>query len=296
MGMAHQQADIAFQFKHISCGNITLHVAEIGSGSPVIFLHGFPEHWRAFGPMMEQLAPEFTCIAPDQRGFGKSDRPLDVDAYTMDVLADDIAHLIKAIGLKRAHIVAHDWGGLIGWHFAGRHPNLLDRLVVFNAPHPYCLQVALDGDPAQRLASGYAQQFSQPRSHDDLNARGADALWKSFFGDDELAGWLSQTEKAAILENWRQKDAWCTMLNWYRAAGFDYDGCAQAKRLAPIVIEAPTLLVWGQQDPLFARSVLSGHAGFVTNFRLELMTDGGHSVFRQYREQCSRLVRDFLSE
>jgi epoxide hydrolase 4 len=295
MGMSLQKSTHEFRFQHVMCGKVRLHFAEIGSGPPIIFLHGFPEPWRAFAPMMTALAPKFECIAPDQRGYGKSDRPLDSDAYAIDQLADDIALLIKKMGLKRAHIVAHDWGGLVAWHFAGRHPKLLGRLVVFNAPHPYCLQAALDSDPDQRLASSYAYQFSQPKSHEALNARGPDALWSAFFGADETAGWMSPTDKAAILENWAQPDAWLTMLNWYRAADFDYSVGAKANRPKPSIIAAPTLLIWGQKDPLFAPSALIGHCDFIADFRLEMIKEGGHSVFRQFPDQCAALVGDFLS-
>jgi epoxide hydrolase 4 len=296
IGMSSQQPTQAFQFQHLLCGDIRLFVAEIGSGPPVIFLHGFPEHWQAFAPMMMRLAPSFRCIAPDQRGYGKSDRPLDSKAYTIDQLADDIALLIERMGLQLAHIVAHDWGGLVAWHFASRHPNLLDRLAIFNAPHPFCLQAALDNDPAQRLASAYAHQFSQPQSNEALDARGPDALWAAFFGRDEAAGWISLADKASILENWAQPDGWHTMLNWYRAAGFDYSGSAQTKRAKPATINAPTLLVWGQNDPLFVPTALKGHSDFITDFRLEMMAEGGHSVFRQYPDHCAALVSAFLSK
>jgi epoxide hydrolase 4 len=293
--MSSQQPKSHFQFQHLVCGDVKLHIGEIGCGPPVIFLHGFPEHWQAFAPMMTVMAPSFRCIAPDQRGYGKSDRPLDSGAYKIDCLADDVAQLIEAMGLTRVHIVAHDWGGLVAWHFASRYPSLLDRLVIFNAPHPFCLQSALDSDPAQRLASGYAHQFSQTSSHEALNARSLEALWAAFFGADEAAGWMAPSDKAAILKNWSQPDAWRTMLNWYRAAPFDYTGNETIARQKPAIITAPTLLIWGQKDPLFAPSVLNGHTDLVTNLRLEMIADGGHSVFRQYREHSCKLVLDFLA-
>lgn len=290
-----QSAKEIFKFHHLGCDDVSLHVAEIGGGRPIIFLHGFPEHWRAFEPMVTALAPRFRCIAPDQRGYGKSDRPLDPTSYVIDRLCDDVACVVTNLGLEKAHIVAHDWGGLVAWHFAGQHPNLLDRLVVFNAPHPFCLQAALDKDPAQRRASLYAQQFSQPNAYQDFATRDQNALWSAFFGADEAAGWMSASDKAAILANWDQPDAWRTMLNWYRAAGFDYGGDAQIVRTPPPTLIAPALLVWGQQDPLFAPSVLPLHRDLMPSLRIEVMPDGGHSVFRQFPEHCADLVSDFLT-
>jgi epoxide hydrolase 4 len=280
----------------IRCGDISLQIAETGQGPPIIFLHGFPEHWRAFLPMMQALAPEFRCIAPDQRGYGQSSRPLDVEAYHIDILADDIAKLLLQIGQERAHVVAHDWGGLVAWHFAGRHPDLLDRLVIFNAPHPFCLQRALDETPAQRLASNYAARFAEIGSHQFFENRNAEDVWTDFFGADEAADYLSSADKAALLRCWQQPAAWQTMLNWYRAAGFDYGGIPSLWRPKPQVIKAPTLLIYGARDPLFTPSAWEGHDEFVENFQLDILPEGGHSVFRQYRQHCHARVRSFLSK
>lgn len=289
-----------FEHRQIKCGDITLHVAQIGQirqdqGRPVIFLHGFPENWRAFAPIMSAMSDQFLCIAPDQRGYGLSDRPLKTADYQIDVLADDIANLVKTIGAGRVDIVAHDWGGLVAWHFAMRHSALLDRLVVFNAPHPFCLQEALNRDPAQRLASSYAAQFSLPRSHEAFLAKTQDELWEAFFGRDERNGWISHDGKTAILSAWQQIGAWEAMLNWYRASGFDFSGAQPKTRTRPSQIKAPTFLIWGADDPLFAKSVLDGHHDTCSDFKLEMVIGGGHSVFREEPERFATAVRNFLT-
>jgi epoxide hydrolase 4 len=284
-----------FQLSHVGANGIDLHIAQTGSGPPVIFLHGFPEHWRAFAPMMEKLADAFLCIAPDQRGNNLSDRPPGTCAYTTDTLADDIAGLVAALNLERVHLVAHDWGGLVAWHFASKHPQLLGRLVIFNAPHPFCLQRALDTDPAQREASRYAAQFAVEDSHEVMSSRDANELWTAFFGVDEANGWLNQDDKNAIVSAWAQEGAWEAMLNWYRAAKFDYSGNALAVRIPPEPIEAPTLLVWGDADPLFTPSALDGLGDIAPKCQLETIRGGGHCAFREDLEGCTRLVRDFLA-
>jgi epoxide hydrolase 4 len=285
-----------FQLSHIGANGIDLHVAQIGRGPPVIFLHGFPEHWRAFAPMMEKLANMFACIAPDQRGNNLSDRPKGVCAYTIDTLADDIAGLVVALNLGRVHIVAHNWGGLVAWHFANKHPQLLDRLVIFNAPHPFCLQRALNTDPAQREASRYAAQFAVEDSHEVMSSRDANELWTSFFGADEAKCWLNQDDKNAIVSAWEPEGAWEAMLNWYRAAPFDYSGTSVEWQIPPEPIEAPTLLVWGDADPLFTSSALRGLGDIAPKCQLEIIVGGGHCVFREDLEGCTGLVRDFLTK
>jgi epoxide hydrolase 4 len=284
-----------FQLSYVKANGINLHVAQIGSGPPVIFLHGFPEHWRAFAPMMDKLANTFACIAPDQRGNNLSDRPKGVCAYTIDTLADDIAGLLAALNLGRVHIVAHDWGGLVAWHFSSRHPQLLDKLVVFNAPHPFCLQQALNTDPAQREASRYAAQFAAVDSHDVVASKYPNELWTAFFGADEAKGRLNEDDKSAIISAWEPEGAWEAMLNWYRAAPFDYSGNAVTEQILPRPIGAPTLLVWGDADPLFTSSALRGLGEIAPKCQIKIIGGGGHCAFREDLEGCTQLVRDFLA-
>lgn len=294
-----EQPPSQFQFRRVNIGAVTLHVAEIGKGAPTLFLHGFPEYWRAFAPMMTQLCDQFRCIAPDQRGYNLSDRPHDVEAYHIDKLADDVAVLIETLGLGRVNLVAHDWGGVVAWHFAGKYYDLLDRLVIFNAPHPFCLQHALDTDPVQRAASTYAARFAQHNSEQDLESQEPEDLWTAFFSRDEKQGWLGEGDKKAMLDAWAQPDAWRTMLNWYKAAGFDYSGANQAARPIPPTIppkiKAETLLVWGAADPLFAPSCLTGLSDIVDALTLKTIQGGGHAVFREDTVYFGNLVRAFLT-
>ena len=255
--MSAETLSVTFTRARVECGAVTLNVATIGDGRPVIFLHGFPEHWRAFAPMMAALSDQFTCIAPDQRGYGTSDRPRATHDYAINHLADDIAGLIAALGYTCVDIIAHDWGGLVAWHLAHRYPDLTRRIVIFNAPHPFCLQRALDTDPSQRTASRYAQEFAKQGSHKALIAQGSSALWDTFFGADYANGWLNDDDRAAQIAAWDQDGAWEAMLNWYRAADFDYDGNSGAARPRLEATLAPILLVWGDKDRIFAPSALA---------------------------------------
>jgi epoxide hydrolase 4 len=284
-----------FKFNRVDCGHVSLHVATIGQGPPVIFLHGFPEYWRAFAPMMAALSDHFTCIAPDQRGYGLSDRPIETLAYHIDCLSDDIAGLVRALGCAKVDIVAHDWGGLVAWHLASRYPEMLRRMVIFNAPHPFCLQGALDRDPAQRAASGYAARFGEPGSHALMLDQDPSLLWDAFFGADMARHALSEQDKIAQIAMWQQPGAWEAMLNWYRAAGFDYLGKPGAKRVAPLPVSVPTLLVWGEDDTLFTPSTLDGLSAIAPNCDVKVIVGGGHSVFREDLGTCVDLISGFLS-
>ena len=123
---------------------VTLNVALAGdrANPPVILLHGFPESHRTWRGIAPRLEDEFFLVMPDQRGFGGSDRPQEVDAYKGDVLIDDLFALAEALSLDRFALVGHDWGGAIAWH-AALTGVPLDGLVILNAPHPVAFRRAL---------------------------------------------------------------------------------------------------------------------------------------------------------
>src|SRR5579859_6416310 len=116
---------------------IRLHYVEAGAGPLVVLLHGFPEFWYSWRYQIPALAAAgFRVVAPDMRGYNTSEKPPGVKSYTVDLLAADVAALIRAAGADRAAVAGHDWGGAVAWATALLYPDLLSRLIVLNAPHP----------------------------------------------------------------------------------------------------------------------------------------------------------------
>ena len=116
---------------------VSLHVEDHGSGKPVVLLHGWPDSsylWRNQIPFL--VANGFRAVAPDQRGFGRSDRPEGVAAYSLQNAVADLVGILDALGIDKADIVAHDWGSAVAWLTAATHPNRVRRLVVLSVPHP----------------------------------------------------------------------------------------------------------------------------------------------------------------
>ena len=126
----------------VQANGITFHVAVAGEkdAPPILCLHGFPEGWMSWRPVMERL-PEACLYAPDLRGYGETDHPR--DGYDVFTLTDDVRALIEALGLERPLLIAHDWGGELGWIFAHRYSHLIRRLVAINGPHPKTLVRAI---------------------------------------------------------------------------------------------------------------------------------------------------------
>lgn len=104
--------------RRIGLENITLNVGCRGSGPTVVFLHGFPEFHFAWNKVMDELASEFRLVAPDQRGYNLSDKPEEIEAYRIDHLSSDIFELLPIISPEPVILVAHDWGGPVGWMVA----------------------------------------------------------------------------------------------------------------------------------------------------------------------------------
>ena len=131
-------------------------------GPLVLLLHGFPEFWYSWRRQLPALAQRFRVVAPDLRGYNLSDKP--ASGYDQATLASDIPALIHALGADRAHVVGHDWGGVVAWGAAIHHPQVVDRLVILNAPHPAAYWRELRQNPRQLLRSWYIGLFQIPRA------------------------------------------------------------------------------------------------------------------------------------
>jgi pimeloyl-ACP methyl ester carboxylesterase len=121
--------------RQVSVNGITMHIAEQGEGPLVVLLHGFPESWYSWRHQFQPLADAgYRVVAPDQRGYGGTDRPAGVDQYTILHLVGDVVGLIHALGEKNAVVVGHDWGAIVAWNTALLRPDLVRGVVGVSVP------------------------------------------------------------------------------------------------------------------------------------------------------------------
>ncbi|MCW2962572.1 MAG: hydrolase [Thermoleophilia bacterium] len=111
----------------VDVGEVQLHVAEAGSGSPIVLLHGWPQHWYCFRELVPELAREHRVICPDLRGLGWSDAP--AGGYDVSTLAKDIEGLLDAMNIDRAVIAGHDWGGIVAYRLGIDRPERVTAVV-----------------------------------------------------------------------------------------------------------------------------------------------------------------------
>jgi epoxide hydrolase 4 len=267
---------------------VRLHRVEAGAGPPVVLLHGFPEFWWGWRRQLPALAQAgFRAVAPDLRGYNFSEKPSGIAAYRAEALAADVAALIRALGVERAHLVGHDWGGVVAWYVAMLHPERVDRLVVMNAPHPAAFRRALRRGP-QALRSWYAAFFQLPSLPEAaLRAGRFRLLGRVFAAGAGRRGVFTEEEIARYREAAARPGALTAMLNYYRAA-------VRFPRPPTRRILHPALLVWGERDRALGVELTRGLEPWVPHLRVERLPEAGHWVQHEAPERVNALLTGFL--
>ena len=289
------EADGAPIYSQIEVGELkTMNIACQGkSGAPVLLLHGFPDYAYGWHKVMSELAADHIVIAPDQRGYHTTWGPDDVAGFHIDKLVDDVKALIeRATATKDGTaapgemiLVGHDWGGAVAWTFASRHPDLIVKLVIMNAPHPDIFMREYNDNPDQHEASSYMAFFNAPGSEAVLKANDHQLLIDAF-GDA-----LTETEKAAYRELYAASDL-VKMLNWYRANVDTDKGEMSAKNLH---VTVPTLVAWGMKDAALLPGNLIGLDAYVTDLTLQQFPTATHWIAHEQPQAVAKAIRDFAA-
>jgi pimeloyl-ACP methyl ester carboxylesterase len=145
---------------------VKIHYAEVGKGPLVLMIHGFPDFWYTWRHQMEALAGDFRVVAIDQRGYNQSDAPGSPEDYAFPALLGDVAVVIHHFGQSKAIIIGYDWGASVAWKFAMHKPQMTDKLVILNVPHPNGFLRELAKNPLQQEASSYARKFIDGKPSD----------------------------------------------------------------------------------------------------------------------------------
>jgi pimeloyl-ACP methyl ester carboxylesterase len=286
------------RFELIPTNGIRLHTALAGpeNGEPVILLHGFPEAWFGWEAQIGPLAEAgFRVIVPDQRGYNLSDKPPGVAGYRMPALVADIVGLADSLGYERFSLAGHDWGGMVGWSLALKHPDRLRRLAIANAPHPAVMGRFLRSQPAQMLKSWYMFVFQLP-SLPELVVKAAN--WRILMA--AMPNHLTEPQRQRYRQAWAQPGAMTAMINWYRASLRRSGGRRRASSGGPrgaagARVRVPALLIWGQQDPHMSRDMAPLSVELCNDGRLVSFPDATHWVQHDEADEVSRLLTEHFS-
>jgi epoxide hydrolase 4 len=301
--ISHEYADV---------NGVRLHYARAGKGPLMVFLHGFPEFWYEWKNQIAEFSRDHTAVAPDMRGYNLSSKPKELSDYQMPKLVEDIRALTSQLlgcrgptseACPRFTLVAHDWGGVVAWVFAAQHPEMLDKLVIVNAPHPTVFGKLLRDDAAQQQASSYMLMFRGPQAEDTLSADGYARLTSMVLGAGLKDGTITEADRKMYVDAWSQPGALTGGLNYYRSSGIGPPATASAPSqeapaaaIPPIMVRVPTLVIWGEKDTALLTSNLNGLDQVVPKLTVRRIPEGTHWVVREKPADVNRLIREFLAE
>jgi pimeloyl-ACP methyl ester carboxylesterase len=278
---------------HLKANGASFQVARTGSGKPLLLLHGWPEFWLTWEPVMTRLAGRYTLIAPDLRGFGDSDKP--DGAYGPDQHATDMLALMDALGIQRFGVVGHDVGGAVMQPLARRAAERIAGLVFFDFVYP-----------------GIGARMGAP---DRLNH-----IWYQSFHQMEMAPALvgatresCRTYIGHFLKNWSyRKDAFDDVLEAFAdnffsegnlAGGFAHYKASHAGRVkmmqgeAPQLppIDVPTCIRWAEHDPLFPFSWTDRLNETFSNLDIAMFSGVGHFPHREDPDRAAGEIATFFA-
>ncbi len=277
------------QENYIHTNGIKLHYVTEGEGPLMLMLHGFPEFWYSWRHLIPEFAQDYQVVALDLRGYNDSDKPSQKSAYVMDEFIKDIEGVIKGLGYSSCVLVGHDWGGAIAWCFAYAHPEMVERLIVLNIPHPAKFATGLT-KPQQLLRSSYIFFFQLPFLPElQLKLNNYQALETAFKGMAVNKDAFSQADIDAYKQAVAKPGALTAMLNYYRNMfrhGFINRSWG--------VLDVPTLMVWGEKDTALGKELTYGTENFVQDFQIKYIPNCSHWVQQEQPQLVIQYMREWL--
>jgi pimeloyl-ACP methyl ester carboxylesterase len=313
--------------RFIQTNSIRMHLAEQGSGPLVVLLHGFPESWYSWRHQLRALADAgYHAVAPDQRGYGQTDRPADADKYTQLHLVGDVVGLLDALGASQAVVMGHDWGAPVAWNTALVRPDRVRGVVGMSVP--YAPRGPVSTLTAMRSLFGegfYMAYFQQPGVADAELARDVAATVRRFLyaasGDGPIpaaaaqpvisqgAGMLDILAEPAVLPAWLtqadldfyvaefERTGFTGGLNWYRTIDLSWELMAAWHGA---LVSPPALYVAGDRD-LVVRfpgmsQLITNLRLFVPNLRKTVMLPGcGHWTQQERAADVNAAILEFVN-
>jgi pimeloyl-ACP methyl ester carboxylesterase len=316
------------QHRFIETNGLRMHIAEQGEGPLVVLCHGWPESWYSWRHQLPALAEAgYHAVAPDQRGYGQTDKPEAIDAYHILNLTADIVGLVQALGKEQATIVGHDWGAPVAWHCALLRPDMFPALALLSVP--YIQRAWTDPRPtdAMKLMVGdqynfYQLYFQEPsKAEAELEADVRKSLlgflysasgdpppeqrWRFLFNRTEtlldtvtvpatLPHWLTEEDLDFFVREFT-RNGFRGGLNWYR----NIDRMWELTRfLCGAKIQQPSLFVVGEFDPVIPMSPRAYEAveDNMPNLQKRALIPGaGHWIQQERPAEVNRLLLEFLA-
>ncbi len=268
----------------VDSAGVRIHVEVTGpeDGPPVLLLHGFPDSGRLWDRQTSALAEAgYRVIVPDLRGYGRSDKPVDVDSYSLLFLAADVAAVLDALDVGRAHIVGHDWGAALAWVVASLAPDRVDHLAVLSVGNPLAFAAA---GLEQREKSWYMLLFQ---------FEGIAEQWLTADDWANFRAWGRHPDADAVIAELQSDGSLTPGLNWYRANV--HPRVLVEPPLQLPLVQAPTLGVWSSSDPALTEQQMTDSEAYVAGeWHYQRIEGIGHWMQLEAPDKVNRLLLDFL--
>ena len=269
--------------KRLTIQSLNFSVIDKGTGPAVLFLHGFPDSsylWRHQIPAFIEAG--YRVIAPDLRGFGDSDKPEQVEEYQLPKLANDVIDILDALSIERVHLIAHDWGSVVGWLIAAMYPKRVDRFIPLSVGHP---SIFTDFTTDQLEKSWYILLFQFQSIAEQMLKKNDWKLFKEWSRHHpEHEKWINDMSRPGALT---------AALNWYRA-----NLAPEALPAMPLQIPAitvPTLGIWSERDVLLTEDQMKRSGEKVIGEWKYEKIDASHWIPLDKPNELNALILQFIS-
>ncbi|CAH1239534.1 EPHX4 [Branchiostoma lanceolatum] len=260
----------------------------------MLCLHGFPECWYSWRHQLKEFRNSYRVVAPDLRGYGETESPQPFGYrgwpnFSLAQLANDVRELIEALGYSSCTLVAHDWGGIIAWRVAIDRPDLVDRLVVMNNPHPGLYMKYMTAHFSQLRRSWYMFLFQLPWLP-EIFLQSLDFEYVNAFMSCKRHGAITDEDFEGFKYTFARPGVnMSAAINYYRAAMKMPPRCYKGTK-----VTCPTLQIWGDQDEFLEVGLTEGTDKFVPDFTLKVVPGASHCVQQDQPTVVNGIIRDWL--
>ncbi|WP_299082478.1 alpha/beta hydrolase [uncultured Paraglaciecola sp.] len=282
--------------KTITVNSLNFHYVEKGSGDLMLFLHGFPYFSEVWYKQIHAFGNRFHAVAPDNRGYGYTDKPENVSDYHLAKLVSDVEQLITKLSPnKKVILVGHDWGAALAWGTAQLHPNLIKKIIIINGVPSNAFLNVLGNSEKQREKSKYIGKLDSWLVKLLFAVKGPEMIWQGVSRLHE-AGQVDDAFKQAFLTAWDQPQAAQSAINWYAANFPEFDNI-QAQDYWPSKqarVTVPSLLIWSKNDPAFTDEVFNAIPQYVDDLTIKVIDTDSHAPFIDHSEKVITFMEEFI--
>ena len=278
----------------VKVNGIRMHYVTMGNGSLIVLLHEFPEFWYSWRYQIPTLSKQFKVVAPDMRGYGETEKPVKKEAYKIEKIVNDIVELIHVLGYEKATIAGHDWGGIISWSIAMMAPDVVEKLIILNAPHPGVYSKHMSKNLKQILRSWYIFFFLIKGIPElILSSSNYKILKSSILKSSVRKESFTEKDIETYVSSWKSGGV-SGGINYYRA-NLSLRYWSNSNSVSFPKIKVPVFQIWAEDDIFLGKELTENTQEFIdAPYRLHLIPNCGHWLQQEASAEVNRIMIKFL--